>query len=116
MNYLYNYNSHLGMDDIYQELCIVIYFVSTCNLTGDFERDLSFRKLTSQYKTDYFLRLLFGVLRISPCSPAGGYLRYFEFAYSSTQTICLLLYRYLFEGCYFGAITGSVKIAKIKCL
>ena len=27
-----------------------------------------------------------------------------------------LLYRYLFEGCYFGAIMGSAKIAKIKYL
>ena len=28
----------------------------------------------------------------------------------------IILYRYLFEGCYFGAIMGSAKIAKNKCL
>ena len=32
------------------------------------------------------------------------------------KNIYLFLYRYLFEGGYFGAIMGSVKIAKIKCL
>ena len=34
----------------------------------------------------------------------------------STQTLYSLLYRYLFEGCYFGAIMGSTEIAEIKCL
>ena len=55
---------------------------------------------------------LIGVLKISLYSPAGGYLWYFEFTYSSTQTIYLILFRYLFEGCYFGAIMGSAKIAR----
>ena len=45
---------------------------------------------------------------------AGGYLCYFKFAHSSTQTLYLLLNRYIFEGCYFGAIMGSAKIAKQK--
>ena len=49
-------------------------------------------------------------------SPTGGYLCFFEFGHSSTQTLCLSLHRYLFEGCYFGAIMGSANIAKIKCL
>ena len=36
---------------------------------------------------------------------------------SCSQTIYLLIYhRYSFEGCHFGAIKGSAKIAKIKCL
>ena len=35
---------------------------------------------------------------------------------SRTQNLCLLLYRYLFEDCYFDAIIRSAKIAKIKCL
>ena len=33
--------------------------------------------------------------------------------HSSKQTIFSLLYRYLFEGYYFGAIMGSAKIAKM---
>ena len=32
------------------------------------------------------------------------------------QATLLLLYTYLFDGCYFEAIMGSVKIAKIKYL
>ena len=36
--------------------------------------------------------------------------------YEVAQTLYSLLYRYLFEGCYFGAIMGSTEIAKIKCL
>ena len=43
-----------------------------------------------------------------------AYWRVFKFAHSSTQIIYLLLYTYLIEGCYFGAIMGSAKIAKIK--
>ena len=38
---------------------------------------------------------------------------YFKFMHSSTHSRYLLLYGYLFEGCYFGAIMGSAKI-KIK--
>ena len=49
-------------------------------------------------------------------SHARGYLCYFKFGNSSTQIINLSLYRYKFEGCYFGAIMGSAKIGKIKCL
>ena len=41
------------------------------------------------------------MLKLSFYSPAVGYLCYFKFAHSSTQTIYLSLYRYLFEGCYF---------------
>ena len=47
-------------------------------------------------------------------SPAGGYLCYLKFARPRTQTIYLLLYSYLFEGCYFGAIMRSAKIAKFN--
>ena len=36
---------------------------------------------------------------------------YFKFAQPSTQTIYLLLYRYLFQVCSFGAIFGSANIA-----
>ena len=32
------------------------------------------------------------------------------------QATLLLLYTYLFDGCYFDTIMGSVKIAKIKYL
>ena len=42
-------------------------------------------------------------LKFFALQPCWGYLCYFKFALSSTQTIYLLLYRYLFEGCYFGA-------------
>ena len=51
--------------------------------------------------------------------PCGGYLAYFKFAHSRTETIYLLLHvcRYSFEGCYFGAIIhGNAKIAKTKCI
>ena len=51
-------------------------------------------------------------LRILLYSPAGGHLCYFKFALSSTQTIYLLLYKYLFEECYIVATMGSAKIAK----
>ena len=44
-------------------------------------------------------------------SPAGGYLCYLKLTHSSTQTTYSLLYRYVFEGWYFGTIMGSVKIA-----
>ena len=47
-------------------------------------------------------------------SPAGGYLWYF----CAIQAPKLSRFKagYLFEGCYFGAILGSMKIAIIKCL
>ena len=37
---------------------------------------------------------------------------------SRIQALKLYRYRagYLFEGCYFGAVRGNAKIAKIKCL
>ena len=35
--------------------------------------------------------------------------------FKHSNFIYLSLYRYLFEGCYFGAIMGSAKIEKIKC-
>ena len=50
------------------------------------------------------------MLKILLYSPAGRYLFYFEFVNASIQTMYLLLYRYLFEGCYFGAVMGCAKI------
>ena len=63
---------------------------------------------------DYCLQLYFGVLKNLLYSPAGGI--------CATLNLCIqalklyLYYHKLFEGCYFGAIMGTVKIAKIKCL
>ena len=56
------------------------------------------------------------MLKTSLYSPAGGHLCYVKLAHSSTKTtsIYLSLYRYLFEGCYFGAIRGApVKMSVI---
>ena len=47
------------------------------------------------------------------CSPVGEYVYYFKFAHPSTL-LNQIQSRILFEGCYFGATFGSVKIAKVK--
>ena len=48
-------------------------------------------------------------------SPAGGYLCYFKFVHSSTQTKPYIS-RISFRRMLFGAIMGSAKIAKIRYL
>ena len=42
--------------------------------------------------------------------------KYFKLKVAGQRIFHILLNYYLFEGCYFGAIMGSAKIAKIKCL
>ena len=56
------------------------------------------------------------MLVILPYNPDGGYLCFLKIAHSSTQTKQINKAGYLFEGCYFGAIMGCRKKAKIKCL
>ena len=62
------------------------------------------------------IRFLIWSAKNSLYGPAKRYFSYLKFAHSSIQIIYFFLQSSSFEGCYFGAILGSVKIAKIKCL
>ena len=60
-----------------------------------FPQNLTFQIQNAQLNWEtYCIRFIFGVLKISLYSPAGGYLFYFKCAHSSTQTVYSFLYRY----------------------